>query len=237
MVFSCSLIQCVSGNAITSASGHRKSISISITDRRAAARTLLGVRQASRYWNQLATHLISSIRVGEMEDLTTTRQRMVMLEVVQSCRNLQSLTVRNLDWLTDADLARSITEGGLSNLRSLNVGGCVRLTDGIILAIRDLPLEQLNLSVTKVSDVGLGYLGEGRAIQTLSTITLYGISEITEPAIIALVKVLPCLSHINIRSTEIDYDAGQRIKASCLNPNAQILTGSDLGNGSVYGRT
>ena len=46
-----------------------------------------GVAQVSRLYCTLATELISSVRVGELEDFSTVRQRAALLDAVRGLSN------------------------------------------------------------------------------------------------------------------------------------------------------
>lgn len=43
---------------------------------------------------------------------------------------------------------------------------------------------------------------------------------------------LPALHSLNLRGTRLSHEAGQRIRASCINPECQVLTGAAIQ--SVY---
>lgn len=246
--------------------------SVSIPQRREAARALMSVRRVSRRWRDLATEHVSSIRIGDLDDFSTAKQRAAMLQTALACRGLRSLSLRNLDKLTDEEVA---SLRPLTTLRYLNLGGCVRLSDAIMETLSSLPLVQLNLSVTRITDHGLRLLvastegdssGSGDeqhsvASKRLTTLTLYGVTRITEGKLISLfvvTQIVPCahrpgvvwsclppggvtrmaqwlpyLVSLNLRATGISKEAGQRIRASCPNKFCQVLTGASL-HGSVY---
>lgn len=125
----------------------------------------------------LATAHVPSVRLGDLDDLPTAKQRQALLHLALRCRGLRSLSLRNLDSLTDEDVACLHC---LRALRSLNLGGCVRLTDACLETVSRLSLLSLNLAMTRVTDEGLATLAAPMAPRKIATLTLYGVTRITE---------------------------------------------------------
>jgi len=198
---------------------HRKQSSIPFSARRDGMTTIRNIRLVCQPWREVANTLIVSVKLGDMCDISTKLQRKQLFQFVLECNNLTKLNLRNLDSIKTSDL-EPLRQ--LSCLHTLNLGGCYSITDRICETVIHLPLVDLNLAMTQITDNSLELFSDH--LHYLCDFNVYGCQNITETGLTRLVMKLPLLSQLNLRGTNISTQQAAGLRILCKS-ECEILTG------------
>lgn len=178
-------------------------------------------RLVSKAWCRAAEQHVFGIRVnGEFAGISTARERGDLLGFVRRCQHLTSITLRNLDEITDEEAA-SIARH-CAHLQRLALGGCRRLGDASLRGVDELEhLAQLNLAATAITDAGLRHVAGG--CPRLENVNLYGCKHISAAGVRGLLEAHAGLESLNIRGTRIDKTRAEELQRDFA--PKQVLTG------------
>jgi hypothetical protein len=182
-------------------------------------------RLVCRDWCRAAELYVGKIRVnGDFACLNSRSQRRELVCFANRCRNLKTLSLRNIVDLNDTDF-ELLTDA--RKLESLDIGGCARMTDRSVEAIARLQgLTHLNLAATSITDSSLTLLS--RKLPKLECLNLYACQNITDEGVTQVARMRK-LSSVNLRGTDLDRGFTDRVQM--MAPNLLVLTGPLLQDG------
>eukprot|EP00118_Oscarella_pearsei_P020765 m.227592 g.227592 ORF g.227592 m.227592 type:complete len:294 (+) comp40039_c1_seq29:6139-7020(+) len=195
---------------------HRKTKVLNLSDSDAISDA--GLEAAARLCIGLVKLDLNAPGSRERTSITPTG----LLALAPSCPRLQVVLLRRCAAATDdaiACLAKSCP-----HLRQLNLSGCRRVTDSALTCLAECSrfLQSIDVTRTRVTDCGVVELANGECKQSLMEIHMGHCVELSDAAVIALVKNCPNLSTLIFHGCPLITDQSRLAVEAVGSPMKQL---------------